>query len=286
MPKVLSLSVLAALVWSGQSRAAEDLRPSILFCSPQGAAYGWVDLTYLAELHERGFQVDYTETLQDVTTARIQRYNLLAIYQPRRDHRQPGPNGRTPSGQGVWDRAFPLDPYVVPGEPRSGLLPLVQAGEPGVPGDPAPGVQAYCYRLCLTTAADRISLAPPPDYDPQRYELVARFIAACLAIGDDMGLRWFAKQDPLPNDKWDFNTATFHEIRRIVKDGVVTREGKTATRRGGGPGTACRAGVDHCTSVGRRAPRTGPRSARYGSRSYPIAPHRGRGTQHRWCGLA
>ncbi len=36
-----------------------------------------------------------------------------------------------------------------------------------------------------------------------------RFIEACLANGDDMDLRWFSKHDPLPNDKWDFNTATF-----------------------------------------------------------------------------
>jgi hypothetical protein len=28
-------------------------------------------------------------------------------------------------------------------------------------------------------------------------------------MGDDMDLRWFSKHDPLPNGKWDFNTATF-----------------------------------------------------------------------------
>jgi hypothetical protein len=39
--------------------------------------------------------------------------------------------------------------------------------------------------------------------------LVARFISACQAMGDDVDLRWFSKYDPLPNDKWDFNTATF-----------------------------------------------------------------------------
>ena len=130
-------------------------------------------------------------------------------YRPRTNHLQPGSSGRVPGGQGVWDRDLPLDPYVVPGDPHSGLLPLVQAGEPGTPGEPAPGVQAYCYRLCLTTNADRIAIAPPPDYDPKRYELVARFIAGCLAMGDDMDLRWFSKHDRLPNGKWDFNTATF-----------------------------------------------------------------------------
>lgn len=133
-----------------------------------------------------------------------------ALFRPRLNHLQPGPSGRVPGGQGVWDRDFPLDPYLVPGDPKSGLLPLIQAGEPGVPGDPAPGVQAYCYRLCLTTdPANSQPIAPPSDYDAKRYEIVARFIAACLANGDDMDLRWFSKHDPLPNHKWDFNTATF-----------------------------------------------------------------------------
>jgi hypothetical protein len=131
-------------------------------------------------------------------------------YRPRPGHLMPGANGRVPGGQGVWDRDFPLDPYVVKGDPASGLLPLVDAGEPGTPGDPAPGVQAYCYRLCLTTdPANSIPIEPPADYDPKRYELVVRFIEACLAHGDDLDLRWFSKHDPLPNDKWDFNTATF-----------------------------------------------------------------------------
>lgn len=129
---------------------------------------------------------------------------------PRRGHLPPGPNGRVPGGQGVWDRDFPLDPYVIKGKPESGLLPLIQEGEPGAPGEEAPGVQAYCFRLCLTTdPANRMPIAPPPDYDPKRYEIVARFIEACLANGDDMDLRWFSKHDPLPRNKWDFNTATF-----------------------------------------------------------------------------
>ncbi len=131
-------------------------------------------------------------------------------YIPRTNHLKPGPHGRVPGGQGVWDRDFPLDPYVVKGDPKSGLLPLINEGDPGKQGDPAPGVQAYCFRLCLTTnPANMIPITPPSDYDPKRYEIVARFMEACLAIGDDMDLRWFSKHDPLPNDKWDFNTATF-----------------------------------------------------------------------------
>jgi len=131
-------------------------------------------------------------------------------YMPRTGHLQPGETGRVKGGQGVWDRDFPLDPYVVKGDPKSGLLPLIQEGDPGTPGEPALGVQAYCFRLCLSVdPANSIAIAPPPDYDPKRYEIVARFIEACLANGDDMDLRWFSKHDELPNQKWDFNTATF-----------------------------------------------------------------------------
>jgi hypothetical protein len=131
-------------------------------------------------------------------------------YLPRTNHLKPGSHGRVPGGQGVWDRDFPLDPYAVKGDPKSGLLPLINEGDPGKQGEPAPGVQAYCFRLCLSTnPANMIPITAPADYDPKRYEIVARFIEACLAIGDDMDLRWFSKHDPLPNDKWDFNTATF-----------------------------------------------------------------------------
>jgi hypothetical protein len=99
---------------------------------------------------------------------------------------------------------------VVKGDPKSGLLPLINQGEPGHPGDPAPGVQAYCFRLCLTSdPANSLPITPPADYDPRRYEIVARFIEACRANGDDMDLRWFSKHDEVPNQKWDFNTATF-----------------------------------------------------------------------------
>lgn len=170
----------------------------------------FIDATYEGDLMARA-GVNYT--LQREGNAKYgETYNGIFYapnFQPRTDHAKPKANGRTPSGQGVWDRDFPLDPYVVVGDAKSGLLPLVDAGEPGNPGAPAPGIQAYCYRLCLTTAPDRLPIAPPPDYNPKRYEIVARFIAACQAIGDDVDLRWFSKYDALPHDKWDFNTATF-----------------------------------------------------------------------------
>lgn len=121
---------------------------------------------------------------------------------------KPGPNGRRQDGRGVWDRAIPLDPYVKAGDPTSGLLPGVQKGELGKIGDAAPGVQSYCYRLCLTTKPEnRLPIVPPPNYSAANYELHARYLAACQKAGDAIDLRWFTKYDRLPNDKYDFNTA-------------------------------------------------------------------------------
>ena len=170
----------------------------------------FIDATYEGDLMAEA-KVSYT-LMREGNAKYGETYNGIHYtekYQPRTNHQKPGPTGRVPGGQGVWDRDLPLDPYIAPGEPRSGLLPLLNQGAPGVQGEPAPGVQAYCFRLCLTTAADRLPITPPGDYDPKRYELVARFIKGCQDMGDDMDLRWFSKHDALPNDKWDFNTATF-----------------------------------------------------------------------------
>lgn len=171
----------------------------------------FIDATYEGDLMAKA-GVSYT-LMREGNAKYGEIYNGIHYaekFLPHTSYAQPGESGRLKGGQGVWDRDFPLDPYVVKGDPTSGLLPLIQAGEPGTPGDPVPGVQAYCFRLCLTTnPANMIPITPPSDYDPKRYEIVVRFIEACLANGDAMDLRWFSKHDALPNDKWDFNTATF-----------------------------------------------------------------------------
>lgn len=171
----------------------------------------FLDTTYEGDLMAKA-GVSYT-LMREGNAKYGETYNGIYYdekYRPRTGHLQPGETGRVTGGQGVWDRDFPLDPYVTQGDPKSGLLPLLQEGEPGTPGEPAPGVQAYCFRLCMSAdPANSLPITPPPGYDAKRYEIVARFIAACLANGDDMDLRWFSKHDALPNQKWDFNTATF-----------------------------------------------------------------------------
>ena len=53
---------------------------------------------------------------------------------------------------GHWFKK-PIDPYVEPGKPQSGLLPRISAEPPGIKGEADRRIQAYCYRMCLTNHA-------------------------------------------------------------------------------------------------------------------------------------
>ncbi len=93
----------------------------------------------------------------------------------------------------------PVDPYVVPGDASSGLLPGVHGGDPGEDGTGDHRVQAYCYRLCMSNVAEnRVPFPKPPGYDALRYELLLRNFEA----GD---LRIPMKPDMMPNGKTDTN---------------------------------------------------------------------------------
>jgi FAD-dependent oxidoreductase family protein len=93
----------------------------------------------------------------------------------------------------------PISPYVIPGDPKSGLLPRISAAPSGDFGQADTRIQAYCYRMCLTDHPEnRIPFEEPPGYDPREYELLLRVFQA--------GWReTFQKFDPIPNRKTDTN---------------------------------------------------------------------------------
>jgi hypothetical protein len=73
---------------------------------------------------------------------------------------------------------FPVSPYVVAGNPSSGLLPGISSA-PLAPSGSGDGlIQAYNYRMCLTQAASRLPFPRPAGYDAVRYELLLRYIQA------------------------------------------------------------------------------------------------------------
>lgn len=92
-----------------------------------------------------------------------------------------------------------ISPYVVAGDPASGILPNVSSDPPGEYGQADHRVQAYCFRMCLTNhPANRIPFPKPENYDPKQYEVLRRVLLA--------GWReLFDKYDPIPNLKTDTN---------------------------------------------------------------------------------
>ncbi len=102
--------------------------------------------------------------------------------------------------------AMPVDPYLKPGDPGSGLLPFIQSEPIGDPGHADRSVQAYNFRLCYTkNPNNRLPHTPPPKYDPARYELLARYLEALVAAGKKPQLSQFWNPIWMPNGKTDIN---------------------------------------------------------------------------------
>jgi hypothetical protein len=110
--------------------------------------------------------------------------------------------GETLNGVQVRDKhqfEFPVSPYVVEGDPKSGLLPGIEP-EPVKPnGTGDHRVQAYNFRLTLTKdPKNRLPFPKPEGYDPREYELLARYIKHDTKF-------LFGKYDLLQNGKYDKN---------------------------------------------------------------------------------
>lgn len=93
-----------------------------------------------------------------------------------------------------------LDPYIIPGEPSSGLLPRIFKDLGGVNGEGDRGIQAYNYRMCLTSIPEnRVPIEKPENYDELDYEIIFR------TIGRNVSRDKFMKFDRIPNRKTDSN---------------------------------------------------------------------------------
>ena len=124
----------------------------------------------------------------------------------------------------------PVDPYVKPGDAASGLLPFIQTGDGGKPGDGDKATQAYNYRLCFTTdpknrlpaqkpaampqakwdellkaANNSLPVTPPATYDAKEFELLGRYLEALVAGKKNPRLAQFWNPIWMPNHKTDIN---------------------------------------------------------------------------------
>lgn len=92
-----------------------------------------------------------------------------------------------------------IDPYVVPGDPQSGLLPYISSEAPEAKCSGDSKIQAYCFRLCMSNhPGNRVPFEKPEGYDPANYELLAR-------VFESGWNEWFRKFDLIPNRKTDTN---------------------------------------------------------------------------------
>ena len=69
---------------------------------------------------------------------------------------------------------YDIDPYVKPGDPRSGLLPLLQDYTPGPIGSADQLTMGYGFRWKFTLDQNQIPIEPPDDYDPFTFEIYRR----------------------------------------------------------------------------------------------------------------
>ena len=103
-----------------------------------------------------------------------------------------------------------VDPFIIEGDPESGLLPFVNTDSPGVDGNGDNKIQAYCYRMTLTNEPNnRILFSKPNGYKELEYELLFRNYEAAegplekmYKYGDPL-VPWINSK--MPNMKTDTN---------------------------------------------------------------------------------
>lgn len=129
-----------------------------------------------------------------------------------------------------------VDPYVKPGDPKSGLLHGIDPMPLPKDGEADKRVQAYCFRMCMSDVPEnRVPFPKPKDFDESKYELLFRNFEA----GD---MRLPLKIDRMPNGKtdtnnncavstdyigqnYDFPEASYEERERIFNEHVSYQQG-------------------------------------------------------------
>ncbi|MCX6254474.1 MAG: FAD-dependent oxidoreductase [Bacteroidia bacterium] len=129
-----------------------------------------------------------------------------------------------------------IDPYKIPGDPSSGLLPRISSEISGENGSGDKKIQAYCFRLCLTKLPEnKIPITKPEGYDSTQYELLSR-------LSETRWDEFFGKYDPIPNLKtdvnnhgpfsfdnigmnWDYPDASYERRKEIIKEHEAYQKG-------------------------------------------------------------
>lgn len=188
----------------GVKKAGETITEIVTLEGGRYQAKVFIDATYEGDLMAaagvsyaigRESNAQYGETLNGVQANRI---NLSLT-------------GRVSRNARFHNFIDEVDPYIVKGDPSSGLLPMINPDGPGVAGEGDKKVQAYCFRMTLTDVPEnRIPFEKPKTYNEQYYELLFRNYEAAIGgqiermydYGDPI-IPWI--NTPMPNRKTDIN---------------------------------------------------------------------------------
>lgn len=113
-----------------------------------------------------------------------------------------GREGRSDHGESLAGKRYPKKKMNINGFDDDGeLLPLVTTDDAGPDAAGDANIMTYSFRLCLTTdPSNQVPVPKPEAYDPGRFEIVRRALAAGVAgIGFDLY--------PLPGNKLDGNNS-------------------------------------------------------------------------------
>lgn len=97
----------------------------------------------------------------------------------------------------------PVDPYIIPGDPQSGLIHTIQDEDLGEGGAGDNRIQAYCFRACLTNdSSNRVPFRKPKNYNRSWYEIYLRYI--------DAGGQLYSPYVSIPGEKTDLGA--WHDL--------------------------------------------------------------------------
>ncbi|MGH9631321.1 MAG: FAD-dependent oxidoreductase [Bryobacteraceae bacterium] len=143
----------------------------------------FIDATYEGDLMAKA-GVKYTIG-REANSVYGERYNGV---QAEHEHRHQFPDG------------LHISPYVKPGDPKSGVLPIINPKPIAPEGSGDKMIQTYCFRLCMTNdPKNRLPVEKPSGYRELDHELLLRYAES--GQYHEPQRKW----DPIPNAKTDTN---------------------------------------------------------------------------------
>jgi hypothetical protein len=121
------------------------------------------------------------------------------------------------AGTQAADMPIEVSPYMSPREDDHRLLPGLVSADGIVAGAADDKTMAYNFRITVSDAPDRVPITAPADYDPARYELLARYLRTrpATTLRDLIAFSPFAsgryevapngRTRALPGRKWELN---------------------------------------------------------------------------------